>query len=133
MNEKLYLKVGRLPGMPTYAWFKAIDGERSIGNKSYAMQLVEAAEFSYAAVHPNRSVLGAGGSFEYRAYDLLAEPRGNYAVVRPLSVKLWAENREYCRVVNLTSGKESALFDSLANAQEVQRMAEADELKGSFC
>lgn len=134
----LYMKVGRIINTPTYAWLNAVAGERAIGRNPATMRQAEAEDFSYAEKQPDRTTLGAGGVYEYRAYDLLGDVKEGYAIVRPTSAKMrMAQDfpdmcSDLCRVVNINTGVESSLCNNLVEALELQRMAAAGELLGSF-
>ena len=129
---KLYLKVGRVSPR-TFSWTSPNAGAVGIDKHRYRMSEAEAGEFSFIEGHPGKnSTLGAGGAYEYRVYETLGDPMWPYAIVLPWSTAVREQYPDACRLVDMSTGRESALYDNREGALNVAALAKAGKLKGSF-
>jgi hypothetical protein len=130
--SKLFMKTSRLGDRRTFAWLESRAGQPVLGPFTARQSVAEAGEFDFLTERGRSSGLGAGGQFEYRIYDLAEPPHFPYAIVYPTIASVREQFPAACRLVNLRTGEESALCDSLDHARATLKAALSKQLKGSF-
>ena len=129
----LFLKVERFSSRPrVIAWNELTHRARSLGPRVFNMTYSEAGEFEYLRDHAKDKCVGAGGQFEYRSYALVVPPAYPYAIVYPASAAVQAQYPEACRLVDLRTAEESALFENRDAAIAAMNHAVTGRLKGPF-
>lgn len=129
--DHLFIKASRLgSSRKVIAWSKL--GTGCHGGRNWQMSAAERGEFEFCISHGKASTVGAGGQFEYRVYERIGEVNYPYAVVRPTIEAVRAQYPSACRVVNLETGMESALCDTLEHALDIVHKGKRKELKGAF-
>lgn len=130
--SKLFMKTSRHGDHRTFAWLKSAPGHPVLGPFTARQSVAESGEFDFLLERGRASGVGAGGGFEYRIYDLAAETQFPYAIVYPTIPSVRETFPHACRLVNLRTGEESALCDTLEHAQASLALALQGRLKGSF-
>lgn len=130
--SKLFMKVGRIGNPRTFVWVTALANAIGIDLHRYRMTESESSEFHFLLNRDQHTALGAGGQYEYRVYETVEAPVWPFAIVWPDSKAVREQYPHACRVVDMSTGRESALTDNLEHARGVIEHARAGKLKGSF-
>jgi hypothetical protein len=129
----LFLKIERFTrNKRCIAWTSVSHGARSEGQRVYNMSYSEAGEFAYLLERNKRDCVGAGGQYEYRMYVLAEAAVYPYAIAYPDLPAVREKYPEACRIINMKTGEESSLADTLAHAKETVTLAMMGKLVGSF-
>lgn len=130
----LFMKVDRLPTPhhKVFAWDTVAYGTPSLDPRRVRMNIAEMGEFGFLMERNQHTCIGAGGMYEYRVYELVEAPAFPYAIVYPTITAVRVQYPRACRLVNMRTGQESALCDSLDHAHQTCKKGRTGKLLGAF-